>query len=148
MVFEERLGDLFTADKKYALVHCISADCAMGAGIAQKFTELGVKDAILRQNRELCIGEVVLTRATDWNGEVSLVTKQYRYDKPTLNTMETALLSLKKLMTEQDIRFLAMPKIGSGLDRLKWTDVRTLVLDTFRYMDAEIVVYGKKVISN
>lgn len=32
-------GDLFTVEKDYYLAHCISLDCAMGAGIALEFTE-------------------------------------------------------------------------------------------------------------
>ena len=37
MVFKEINGDLFKSDDKYTLVHCISSDCAMGAGIAKTF---------------------------------------------------------------------------------------------------------------
>ena len=39
--------DLFTVPKDYILVHCVSADFAMGAGIAKEFTKRGVKDYLL-----------------------------------------------------------------------------------------------------
>ena len=37
MIFKEIKGDLFESDDKYTLVHCISADCDMGKGIAKTF---------------------------------------------------------------------------------------------------------------
>ena len=37
MILNEKKGNLFELDKKYALAHCISQDCAMGAGIAVAF---------------------------------------------------------------------------------------------------------------
>jgi len=41
---EER--DLFTVPKDYYLYHCISADFALGAGIAKKFADFLRKDKI------------------------------------------------------------------------------------------------------
>ena len=40
MIIKEVKKDLFTVSKDYALVHCISADFKLGAGIARKFDEL------------------------------------------------------------------------------------------------------------
>ena len=39
MKIEEVNGDLFSCDDKYALAHCISFDCKMGAGIASEFVK-------------------------------------------------------------------------------------------------------------
>ena len=41
--------DLFTVPEDYFLCHCISADFALGAGIAKKFAALGVRDALLKE---------------------------------------------------------------------------------------------------
>ena len=38
--------DLFTVPDAYYLCHCISADFALGAGIAKRFAELGVKEEL------------------------------------------------------------------------------------------------------
>jgi hypothetical protein len=43
MTIREEQRDLFTVPTDYILVHCISADLAMGAGIAKEFTKRGVK---------------------------------------------------------------------------------------------------------
>lgn len=38
MIYNEIHGDLFSVDDSYHLAHCISADFALGAGIAVQFT--------------------------------------------------------------------------------------------------------------
>ena len=38
--------DLFIVPKDYALAHCISADYALGAGIAKEFAKRGVKQQL------------------------------------------------------------------------------------------------------
>ena len=49
MVFKIEHRDLFSVPKDYSLVHCISADFALGAGIAKEFTKRGVKKELLRR---------------------------------------------------------------------------------------------------
>ena len=49
MKFTIEKRDLFTVPKDYYLCHCISADFALGAGIAKKFAELGVKEELFKQ---------------------------------------------------------------------------------------------------
>ena len=43
MIYKEEQRDLFSVSPDYYLVHCISADFKMGAGIAKKFTEMGTR---------------------------------------------------------------------------------------------------------
>ena len=43
MTIREEYRDLFTVPTDYVLVHCISADFTMGAGIAREFAKRGVK---------------------------------------------------------------------------------------------------------
>lgn len=40
MIIKEVKKDLFTVSDDYALAHCISADFALGAGIAKEFDDL------------------------------------------------------------------------------------------------------------
>ena len=39
MIYHEEQIDLFSVSKNYILVHCISADFALGAGIAKTFRD-------------------------------------------------------------------------------------------------------------
>jgi hypothetical protein len=71
---------------------------------------------------------------------LGLVTKDKYYEKPTLDTMRTALKSLhdrlntvyyycddQPLLTE-----IMMPHIGCGLDGLNWDDVKTIIFEELR----------------
>ncbi len=37
-------------------------------------------------------------------------------------------------------KYLAMPKIGCGLDKLQWSKVREIICDVFKDVDIEILV--------
>lgn len=134
--------DLFTIPEDYFLCHCISADFALGAGIAKKFAALGVRDALLKEYlgaRYLGeIGVCLDTHATKWRGEYNLVTKKRYFDKPTLLSLEQALYHMKTFVDNGDK--IAMPRIGCGLDRLNWQEVEQIIREVFADIDIEILV--------
>ena len=57
--------------------------------------------------------------------------------------MYEALLHLRLAVKTLGIDRIAMPRIGCGLDRLKWPLVRALIKDVFRDEDIEILVCYK-----
>lgn len=132
--------DLFTVPKDYALCHCISADFALGAGIAKRFADMGVKKSLIEAfgyGDWYGVGYALLTCCTMWHGEWNLVTKDKCYHKPTLQTLKQALEKMREHCGDCKI---AMPKIGCGLDRLKWKDVEKVIRDVFADTDIEILV--------
>ncbi len=141
MTFVEESGDLFSEEilRNYALCHCISSDFALGAGIAKQFAKMGVKKQLCEQfpkqwqGRGYCL-------MTETNGVIvgNLVTKERYFHKPTLQTLCQSLEDLRGQVPE--MKRLAMPKIGCGLDRLDWTDVREMIQEVFGRTDIEIVV--------
>lgn len=143
MTFNEEKGDLFAEDilRNYALCHCISSDFALGAGIAKAFAEMGVKKQLCEkypkqwQGRGYCL-------ITETNGITvgNLVTKQRYFHKPTLETLRQALEDLCTQALEIKLQRIAMPKIGCGLDRLNWEDVRKIVKEVFGDTEVEILV--------
>lgn len=134
--------DLFTVSKDYYLCHCISADFALGAGIAKKFAEMGVRDALKKQFSSLYewdnVGECLCTCETGWRAEFNLITKERYFYKPTNKTLRQALCAMRNYCPP-DAK-IAMPKIGCGLDRLKWNDVEKIIKDVFADTDIEILV--------
>ena len=65
-----------------------------------------------------------------------LVTKDHYYDKPTLDTMMTAIQELRKYLErvlfcgDDDMLIeVMMPHIGCGLDKLKWSDAKEILFD-------------------
>jgi len=47
---------------------------------------------------------------------------------------------MKQICLENNIKKIAMPVIGCGLDRLNWNDVSEQIKDVFADMDVEILV--------
>lgn len=135
--------DLFKQDKRFHLTQCVSADAgddmrAMGLGIAVEFNKrFDMKNKLRKYaNTHLIeVGNAILIDQT-----FNLITKEVYYGKPTNVTMHIALKSLKKIVEEQNVKYLAMPKIGSGLDKLKWIDVSGFIQNIFKDVDIEIKV--------
>ena len=145
MIFKEINGDLFESDEKYTLVHCISADCAMGAGIAKTFDDRMPKmkkllKSTIRENNMQGYFAIL------YQGErnvINLITKERYWHKPTYSSLKTSLLNAKNIAIRNDIKYLAMPVIGCGLDRLQWSKVSVMIKEVFADTDIEIVVYHK-----
>lgn len=145
LIIEQR--DLFTVPDDYYLCHCVSADFALGAGIAKRFAELGVKNelkayaALANESMWHGKGYCILTTAPKPHGTFNLVTKQNYWHKPTLGTMRQALADMANddWLYESKAK-IAMPKIGCGLDKLKWDDVQQIIQDIFADTNIEILV--------
>jgi O-acetyl-ADP-ribose deacetylase (regulator of RNase III) len=48
---------------------------------------------------------------------------------------------MRDFCVENDITKLAMPRIGAGLDKLDWEQVKEVIEDVFEDTDIEITVY-------
>lgn len=70
--------------------------------------------------------------------------KRNYWDKPTLTTIKNALIWMKEQCEMLNIHKVAMPRIGCGLDRQKWSDVKRIIEDVFCDADIEIVVCVKQ----
>lgn len=144
MIIKEIKKDLFTVSNDYMLAHCISADFVLGAGIAVIFNKLfNMKwklnsfypNYIEKYKTQNIGGDCILIDRV-----FNLITKERCYYKPTLDTMKTALKQMKEICLEKGIKKIAMPKIGCGLDKLQWIDVKQAIIDTFSDTDIEILV--------
>lgn len=135
---EVRRGDLFLDRESQVFAHCVSRDFAMGAGIALKFKEY-YSNAIELASKMLPVGKTAFlnTRKKKAVRESSpfavpqfvgyMITKKFFYDKPTMEDLEKALRDLKHHMGVHSMTRLAIPRIGCGLDKLKWPSVKALI---------------------
>ncbi len=137
MEIKEVYRDLFSVDNKYHLAHCISSDCAMGAGIAVEFDRrFRLKSELLRYSEDMrqhptCILE---------NRVLNLITKDKYWHKPTYDTIRGSLEVMKETALRLNIEYIAMPRIGSGLDRLEWCKVRDIIEGVFEDTNIKILV--------
>lgn len=120
-------GNLFESGE--SLAHCVSADMRMGRGIAVQFVKHFGRVDELKQQRCKVGESAVLTI----NGRYIyyLVTKEHYNEKPTMETLERSLISMRTHALDHHIPAISMPRIGCGLDKLKWAEVEQLLLRLF-----------------
>jgi hypothetical protein len=152
MKYIEFKRDLFAAPEGWAFAHCISADVAMGIhpitgkeyGIAAEFHRRypDMKDYLQTTYRSgLNVGRVYPYCApSDQRMIFNLVTKTVFNSKPTYETMAQCLSTLHSHILGYNIKQLAIPMIGAGLDRLGWYRVRQLIQATFVDLDIYVAV--------
>lgn len=137
MEYQEINGNLFRYKNSHVLVHCIASDAIMGAGIAKQFrkqTDVSEIDK-MAQNGQLEVGKAYLSKQV-----IHLVTKESSYGKPTRIDFNRALFSMRRLIDKHGIKKIAMPLIGSGLDRLDWSTTRHTIENVFKDTDVEITI--------
>lgn len=140
MKYKEVKGNLFDAEDKFYLAHCIAADCAMGAGIATQFVKRNPRMRKELQKMNISVTDVLFYK--DEKDKVfNLITKEKSYGKPTRESFNETIINLKNAMEMLDVRYLAIPKIGAGLDRLDWNVSREFIKTTFKDTDVTIRVY-------
>jgi hypothetical protein len=130
--------DLFTVPQGYYLAHCISADFALGAGIAKIFDEVyNMRFKLYREydGYDYNGGDALLI-----DNVFNLVTKPRCYHKPGYEDVREALEIMKYIMERNATTKLAMPKIGCGLDRLEWDRVYDIICEVFEDTDVEILI--------
>jgi O-acetyl-ADP-ribose deacetylase (regulator of RNase III) len=132
---QEIKGDLFRNDQGN-LVHCVSRDLAMGAGIAIQFKRrFGRVDELRAQKAK--VGEMaVLT--VGHRHIFYLVTKEKYWGKPTYDTLRSSLLKLKEYCLAYQVTSLSMPRIGCGLDRLSWPKVKEVIAEILEGIQVKI----------
>ena len=141
MTFQENKQDLFSVGVNYHLAHCISADFALGAGIALKFNELyDMRKRLKWLYSKDSMGTSLVGCALLIDNVFNLVTKEKCSQKPTYFTLEVALNEMKEHMVSTKATKLAMPKIGCGLDKLNWDIVKLMIQKTFIDTDIDILI--------
>ncbi len=141
MILREIAQDLFNlAPRTGALVHCVSADCAMGAGIALRFRTLYPGNTAFCKAQNPPVGTAVRYVSPDGEVIYNLVTKAHYWEKPTYESLESALKDMEAHALRHKDLALAMPRIGCGLDRLEWGKVKSLLQQVFGDVDITITI--------
>ena len=142
MIFEIK-GDVFTSPNKSALMHCVSSDGSMCKGIAVEFVERypGLKMLSKQRNN---VGSTIPLACND-RIIYNLCTKLHHWDKPDVSTLQTCLLSVKEHAMLAGIKDISLPRIGTGLDKLNYTNhVLPSLKMAFKNSDINIWVYSMK----
>ena len=148
MRIKEERRDLFSVGAEYYLAHCISADFALGKGIAKKFDEMfdlkrdlmdffpNNEESFERKVHDYgSYGECILVERV-----FNLVTKARYFEKPTYTSLRKSLEGMKRLCKDFHVKKVAMPRIGCGIDRLEWGKVKQVIKTVFDDMDIDVLV--------
>jgi O-acetyl-ADP-ribose deacetylase (regulator of RNase III) len=137
MEYKEIHRDVFTVKKDYFLAHCISSDASMTAGIAVDFKKKFKLASLQKQAKAspLPVGSCILVDRV-----LNLITKRVFHGLPTYETFTAAIVDMKRVALENDIKKIAMPRIGADLDKLSWGRNREIIQEIFADTDIEILV--------
>lgn len=138
--FIEQKGDVFKLNTRFVLVHCIAQDARMGAGIAKVFRDKYPDMQRYIRSRKPNVGDIVVYEARDGRVIVNLVTKQSSWDKPRRSDLNKALAAFCEWVEEKEVKFIGMPKIGSGLDQLHWGTTLSDLKSLFYTVDTTIII--------
>jgi hypothetical protein len=134
-------GDLVSADEMFKM-HFVSADMKRSKGVALRLAK--VFGPVPQDQNE--IGSIQ-RQQKDGAFLLNLVTKRRYFHKPAANperflaNIVAALVSLREYCKDKIIRRLALPRVGSNLDRVNWRWTQRKLLEIFAGVDIELVVY-------
>ncbi|MBS1584607.1 MAG: hypothetical protein JSS82_03600 [Bacteroidetes bacterium] len=142
----ELSDDLFSCPPDYSIAHCISADAVMGRGIAvdvcKKFPKN--RSALKRIGVPLQVHSVATVDIGTEDHRrflFNMVTKPRYFSKPEMTDIEKTLDALVIACQENNVEYLAIPRIGCGLDRLFWPAVLRTIKERFSGTGIVVVVY-------
>jgi hypothetical protein len=112
----------------------------MSAGIAVEFKRrFGMQKDLIASSRG--VGTCCLLKKKHIN-IFYLVTKEFSSrSKPTLSSLSDSLEDMVLIAKHHEIKVIACPKIGCGLDNLEWKDVKLLLSELAEQHDLRFIVY-------
>ena len=118
--------------------HCVSSDLKMSKGIAKDFKEkFGGLLELQKQRRN--VGNVIFIKRRG-RYIFYMITKRHYWLKPSYSSMWKALSNLNIILLNLQIKRIALPKIGQGLDKLKWSKVEAQIRNCIDD-SIEVIIY-------
>ena len=133
-------GDLFEATgNNVSIAHCVSRDLKMSLGFAKTVrAKFGRVNQLEKQCKK--VGQVAILKV-DGRYIYYLITKEKYNGKPTYDTLKQSLIKMKEHMVLKGVKEVSMPKIGCGLDLLKWKLVKPMIEEIFQDSDIKITIF-------
>ncbi len=103
-------GDIFPSPQLEPLAHCVSADCAYGAGIAVTFKDKYGVEKVRQQNKKP--GQCAVTHEEDGRTIFHLITKRKCTDLPTYEDFTNSLKHMRDWCVEHKVKSVSAPPAG------------------------------------
>lgn len=123
-------GDIFHIPDVNNYAHGCNCAGAMGKGIAvtfkEKFPKMYQEYKQLCRNKQFTPGDVFMY---NYGGGMvfNLGTQQSWTTKATIEAVATSLEKMLRLAKENQVDKIALPRIGAGLGKLDWSDVKQVI---------------------
>lgn len=131
-------GNVLDSDPGLPILHCISHDARLGAGVARELQQkFNFRNQILAVRRSMPSLVVTYGQRTVLN----LITKWRYFEKPTLNNFKRALLALRVFVLQNNIQEIATVRLGTGLDGLAFADVLEALTTVFYDVNVKVYMY-------
>ena len=142
MKFEEKVMDILEVPNKYFIVHASSCDLDMSSGLAKILdNSYDLVDGIKRKiNWNENYFHELLGDSILFNKVYTLFVKENSYDKVTSENLKSAILTLRDMVEDEGVHFLAFPTICCGNMGMKWSEVKNIIKSTFYDTDVEILI--------
>ncbi len=133
-------GDIFSSPQLEPLAHCVSADCAYGAGIAVAFKDRYGVEKVRQQNKKP--GQCAVTHEEDGRTIFHLITRRKCTDLPIYEDFTNSLKHMRDWCVEHKVKSVSAPRLGCGLDKLDFQRVQKIFSKVFTGIDIVITIYS------
>ena len=136
-------GNLFESDA-FALVNTVNCEGFMGKGIAYQFKMRypEMNDEYVKKCKSSKLKPGVLhIFLTGSKLIINFPTKNKWREKSKMEYISAGLDELVKLMTDRNIKSIAIPPLGCGNGGLNWCDVKTLIIQKMGCFDDSVSIF-------
>ncbi|XP_066917894.1 uncharacterized protein [Clytia hemisphaerica] len=135
---------LFQEAKTSSIVHTVSGDFDMYNGLAREFAvNFKQTDQKALNEHNFPLGSVAVLP----NGDhfiYYLVIRESWWDRGAYRPLREALNSMRKHAAENDVRSIAMGRLGAQCDGLNFVEVLKEVKDVFYDSNMELIIYSRR----
>ena len=125
-----------------ALVNTVNTKGVMGAGIALQFKKAFPDNFKLYEKAskagKIQVGKIFVTetgKITNPKYIINFPTKQHWRYPSKLHWIKEGLIDLRNFIIQKKIKSIAIPPLGCGNGKLKWKDVKPLIVDAVSGID-------------
>jgi len=141
-------GNLLDSDAE-ALVNPVNTVGVMGKGLAlmfkQRFNENYLRYRTACTQKLLLPGCVFVTATNDFIGPkwiVNFATKDHWKDSSKIEWIESGLLALLAFIHTENVKSIAVPRLGAGNGGLEWREVKLLIIAALGSLpDTDVIIY-------
>ena len=154
LMIHEVAGDILLSSAE-AMAHGVAANDPMNQGLAASLHEN--YPSMHKDFHHWCHQEHrKLGSAWIWSGAqgarvINLITQDGGYErgskpgKASISSVNHSLRALKKMIAEEGLASVALPRLATGVGGLNWEDVRPLIMNQLADTNADIFVYQEYV---